>query len=534
MLGTLIKKQLLELFQTYYVDKKTGKARKKAGTVLFFLLFAVIMVGLGFVFYNISTSMGAYVLNRGINWLYFAMLGLLSIALGLFGSVFNTYASVYLPKDNELLLSLPIPAKKLLLARTTSVYLMSLLYSGWIWIPAIIAYYVMVPLTVTNIVFPILLTFVIALFVSILSCLLGFVVAIIASKAKGKSFLTVALSLIVMVGYYVVYFKIVNSLDEVLLHLDEWGDTVKSWLHYVYYLGLAADGEIVPMLVITGLTILGGYICLTVLSKSFLKIAITSDKTKKKENVKVDFSAVSPEKALLKREFKHFTSVPAWMLNGGLGLLLLPIGTITAIIKHDAIRGLLEGMTEESSGFMAALPVLVVAAICLVISTNVITPVSISIEGKSLWIMQSLPVDSWKIIRAKESMGVRLNSIPVAFAVIAFGKILQYEMWQIMLMFFTALVYIYFNADMGLMLNLKKPNFSWTSEASVTKEGLPVLLSMFGGWIICIVIAIIGGNLCDIVSPYCVMAGIAVLFLIIREIVFFWLKNKGSKLLAHM
>lgn len=99
MLKTLIKKQLLELFQKYFIDRKTGKGRSKIGTALFFILFVFLFVGLGLVFYTMAGGIGIAILGNGINWLYFALMGLLSMALGVFGSVFNTYASVYLPKD---------------------------------------------------------------------------------------------------------------------------------------------------------------------------------------------------------------------------------------------------------------------------------------------------------------------------------------------------------------------------------------------------------------------------------------------------
>ena len=46
-----------------------------------------------------------------MDWLYFTLMGLVAIFLGAFGSVFNTYSSLYLAKDNDLLLSLPIPLR---------------------------------------------------------------------------------------------------------------------------------------------------------------------------------------------------------------------------------------------------------------------------------------------------------------------------------------------------------------------------------------------------------------------------------------
>ena len=91
MLKTLIKKQMLELFQTYFINNKTGKARTKAGTMLFFGLFILLFGGLGIAFYAMAAGLGNVILGSDINWIYFALMSLLSIALGVFGSVFNTY-----------------------------------------------------------------------------------------------------------------------------------------------------------------------------------------------------------------------------------------------------------------------------------------------------------------------------------------------------------------------------------------------------------------------------------------------------------
>ena len=57
-------------------------------------------------------------------------MGLLAVLLGAFGSVFNTYSSLYLSKDNDLLLSMPIPVRSIMASRLLGVYLMGLMYSG--------------------------------------------------------------------------------------------------------------------------------------------------------------------------------------------------------------------------------------------------------------------------------------------------------------------------------------------------------------------------------------------------------------------
>ena len=62
-------------------------------------------------------------------------MGLLAVLLGAFGSVFNTYSGLYLSKDNDLLLSMPIPVRSIMVSRLLGVYLMGLMYSGVVMLP---------------------------------------------------------------------------------------------------------------------------------------------------------------------------------------------------------------------------------------------------------------------------------------------------------------------------------------------------------------------------------------------------------------
>ena len=137
MLKALIKKQYYECFRSYFVNVKTGKARSKAGIAGMIVFFAVLMLFLCSVFFGMSLLLGS-LFEVGLSWLYFALMGVVSIALGTFGSVFSTFSTLYMAKDNELLLSMPIPPSKILIPRMTLVYGLGLLYSGVVWLPAIV------------------------------------------------------------------------------------------------------------------------------------------------------------------------------------------------------------------------------------------------------------------------------------------------------------------------------------------------------------------------------------------------------------
>ena len=120
MLKTLLKKQMMEIFRSYFYDSKKNRKRPRITTMVYICLYAVLMLGvLGGIFSFLAFTICGPLVSVGMNWLYFTLMGLISILLGAFGSVFNTYSSLYLAKDNDLLLSMPIPVRHIMTAPCT-------------------------------------------------------------------------------------------------------------------------------------------------------------------------------------------------------------------------------------------------------------------------------------------------------------------------------------------------------------------------------------------------------------------------------
>ena len=107
MLKVLVKKQLMEIFRSYFYNAKKNKAYSKSATAAYVVLFVMLMVGvLGGIFTGMALMICKPMAEAEVEWFYFALMGLTAILLGAFGSVFNTFSSLYLSKDNDLLLSL--------------------------------------------------------------------------------------------------------------------------------------------------------------------------------------------------------------------------------------------------------------------------------------------------------------------------------------------------------------------------------------------------------------------------------------------
>ena len=287
MLKVLLKKQLLESFSFLFFDHKKGKAKSKGEKIGFgfLMVFVCLIMALAIGIYAglmVSTFKGLK-----INWFYYCIMSLVSIILGVFGSVFSTYASLYLPKDNELMLSLPIPKKDLILSRLTGVYVMGFIYMALAYIPSMIIGQIGFGFTVSSFICQIVLMMTLSFIVLALSTLLGWIVALISVRLKNKSLIVVFLSLGFIGIYYYFYFKLVSGFQDLLVKVMSLAVSFKDKGYILYVLGKAADGNYVYTGILLLLSILCTIVVYALVTIGFDRLLMMNKGQKRKEyNVK--------------------------------------------------------------------------------------------------------------------------------------------------------------------------------------------------------------------------------------------------------
>ena len=532
MLKVLLKKQMTEIFRAYFYDAKKNKARSRGTTIAYMFLFVVLMVGLlGGIFAFVSLSLCGPLAAAGMDWLYFLLMGLMAVVLGAFGSVFNTYSSLYLAKDNDLLLSLPIPVRVVMASRLLSVYLIGLMYSAVVIVPAAIVYWIVISADIAVILGSLLLMFMISVHVLMLSCALGWVVAKISLKLKNKSLITVVISLVFIGGYYFLYFKAQTLIQVLIQNAAEYGEKIKGAAYPLYLFGRMGTGDGLAMLVMTvGTALLFGLLW-WLIARSFLKIATASAVVSKRRYRATAVKEKSPSAALLRKEFRRFLASPNYILNCGLGILMLPLGGFLLLWKG---RILLEGMQEIFELPAGAVPILLAGAMCMLASMNDMTAPSVSLEGKNLWLLQSLPVTPWQALRAKLWPQLLLTGVPLLVCIVCTIFVYTYTPVELILVLALTLSFTVFSALFGLFLGLKMPNLNWTSEITPIKQSIGVMLALFSGSLYTVVLYVgffMGGRHLGFVGY---ASGFTLLTLILDVLLYTWMRKKGTRILAAL
>lgn len=532
MLKTLLKKQMAEIFRNYFYDPKKNKMRSKGATIAYIALYALLMVGLlGGIFALMAVGLCGPLVEASMGWLYYLLMGLIAVLLGTFGSVFSTYSSLYLSKDNDLLLSMPIPVRCVMASRLLGVYLLGLMYAAVVIVPGVIVYWITAPVTAGTIVGGVLMVLLVSVIVMVLSCLLGWVVARISLKLKNKSFITVILSLLFLAAYYFVYYKAQALITLLVENAAVYGMKIRGSAYLLYLFGCVGAGDWLAMLIVT--VTQAALLALTMwgIARSFLKIATATGSVKKVRFKHKAVRAQSTQRALFGKELRRFTASPNYMLNCGLGILMLTAAGIAQIIKGGALG---QTLADVFSGNVGVVPVLMCAAVCLLASMNDMAAPSVSLEGKSLWLAQSLPVVPWQVLRAKLDVQLVLTGVPVLFCALCMVITLPGSALEKVLLVVVALLYTLLSALAALALGLKMPNLTWTNETTPIKQSGCVMLSLFANWFYAIAL---GGLyfLCgNVLSAAAYLAIFAVVTAAGSALLLLWVKKQGARIFAAL
>ena len=266
------------------------------------------------------------------------------------------------------------------------------------------------------------------------------------------------------------------------------------------------------------------------LAHSFLKLSTATGASGRAVYRERTLKRQSADAALFKKELARFTASPNYMLNCGLGILLLPVAGVALVIKGGELLPLLQMAFGNRGG---CVEVLLCTGVCTIAAMNDMATPSVSLEGKNLWLAQSLPVTPWQVLRAKLKVQFALTAIPALVPLACMVLVLPLTP-ALPLVFVTALSYIVFSTCLGLTLGVMRANLTWTNELAPIKQSLAVAIAMFGGWAYALLLAglylLLGWRIgaaayLALVSAATIAAALALLK---------WLKTKGAQRLAAL
>lgn len=497
MIKALVAVRFRALFAGMTAQGRKKKKRSTGMVVLFAILYLYLIAVVGGVmcltFYSLAEPYHA----MGLDWLYFAMAGLMGLGLAIIGSVFTTQSQLYDAKDNALLLSMPIPPKAILLSRMIPLLALNLLFAGIVMIPAMIMYALFVRFSITGILLQLFALLAVCVLAQSIACLLGWLLHLLLSKLN-KSFA----SMLYMVVFLGVYFSVYSQAGDILQTIAASGsliaEALQTWVWPLYAMGAGCLGD--PLLMLAFIAIAGALFALVywVLSITFLRTATSNRNSRKKRKLDMSRTQVSsPLQAIVGKELRKFLGCPVYLTNMGLGVILTAVLPVCGLIFRSTVLEVLTLLDPARS----LTPLLICAVLSFTVSTTCISTPSVSLEGKNIWILKAMPLTGRQILTGKLLLHIFL-SVPITMLAglilaVAFGCTAADILLSALVPGLLALL----NGLLGMWAGLQWAKLDYISEAYPCKQSVSVLVVMFGMMGVPLVLGIGYAFLSQFLSP---------------------------------
>ena len=531
MLKTLLRKNMQEVGSAFFRDKKGGV--KRGGAVVgLIILYVICYLALALSFGAMAALFFSTV-PAGEEWIAWSIMGIMGVAMAALINAITSYAQLFLAHDNEILLAMPIKPGTLVISRMVSVYIMGLIYSSMVWLPTMFVAGVTHHMTALSCISQILMLIVQGFLILALTCLLGWVVAFFATKFKNQKIVTVIVCLLFLVMIYVLQFKTNTLLNKLADNISGAGAVIKQSLFPFYLLGKAACGDIVGIIVFTAITAVVLGLAYLLISKTFFKMSTAKSNGSTAKFKETQVRATSASKALLRKEATQFVNSVTCMLNAGLGVIIMVAGSIFLFVKGDLLADKI-APAMAIPGLAQLLPLIVLIMICIMESLGTISAASVSLEGKNIWMLQSMPVDPLAVLNAKIQFAVYLEAIPGLLLAVSMCLALGLDEKDTVMLAIFAAFFGRVSATFGTFLNLRHPNLEWTSEQTPVKQGAAVAILLFGGWVFGLVIGAIGYLTRNLMPAYMFILAMIAMLYIVSIYLNKWIKTKGVAIFRYL
>lgn len=524
MVKALLRARFLQLFHTLLRSGRKGKQRTGGSLVLYGLLWLYVVGVFGWLFSQMADTLCIPLWQLELEWFYFAMMALTAVGVGVVGSVFSTKSQLFEAKDNEMLLAMPIPPKWILLSRMVVLYVQALFLVLVAMVPAALVWQSQIGLSPLGWVFVILSMLLLPLLSLVLSCLLGWLVALLTARMAKKNIASVVLSLAFLAIYFYGYTQINRLLQELIANGEAVAGTVRSVLYPFYQLGLGCLGDPAAfgIFALFALALFG--VVYWALSRSFAAIVTTNRGGKKIRYREKALKVSSVDRALLRRELVRLWNVPSYLLNGCMGSLLTIVGAVYLVVQRDTVGGFFQSIPELRAVGVG----LGVAAVTLLVSMDYLTCSAVSLDGKTLWLAQSLPVTPWQCLRAKLAMGLWITVPPALAACVVLTVVIGPDGAGIALLFALVLAYCLFHNLLGLVCNLLMPRLDWESEAYAIKNSGSVMAAGFGEMALVLGLGFLAFGLRNHFALTTILTAYLAALLVAVVLLYRWLRTKGA------
>ncbi len=468
-LKTILKYNLLQTFN------KLFKGKKNRGNVAAFTLMGILgVIVLAAIFYYIYLF--AYIFDasghlEGVFYLICAVMTLVT----LMSTLRKSNSILFRMKDYDLLATLPIKSKDILVSKLISLFGFNPIMFLIIGLGSMIIYSLFTPVGILFWILGSISFLLMPIIPIVIGAFIAYLFGFIPLNQKIKNLLSTALYLVFLVVMMIFYMTAFNGEEtEIIAKLDKVLESLKNAYFFAPTIVSSILGNLTSALIYFGVSLILGVLFICAVSIGFNKIidnfGLKGSNGKYKYNEK-QYVQSSQIKTLFKKEFIHYINMPNYIMNTVVGPIISIIMTTIMMLNFQS------NTLEEMGVGIEYLYLILVPVYIFTFGLATTTSSSLSLEGKNFWIVKTSPVTYKEVFMSKIILGLVVY-IPFLFVdMIIISIFMKSFNLNLLLVGLSILVYIVFSNVLGLYLNIKKYNFN-DEPIKAIKGSMPVLFNM--------------------------------------------------------
>lgn len=396
---------------------------------------------------------------------------------------------LFKPRDNDMLLAMPIKRSTIVFTRMIKFYLFEMVYCLIFLLPAVIAYAVNVPVEPSFYLVAITMIILVPVIPIAISCLIGLVIASISGKFKHKTLWQIILSfamLFASVGLVFVFNNPSSNIDGrgIIAISDRVADFyypastfVRMTSHFdilEYLLFVVIN---VAILAATALII--GRFCFKIITK------LDTVSYTKKTVANYNFTKRSQTFAMVRKELTRYFNTPVLLMNTAIGLVFFLVAVGILCFQFDNVANSMISSMEDFplsiDELRSYLPGVTLAMVAFASLLTCITATMISLEGRALNVLKTLPISGLKVIMTKV-LAAMLLIVPVTLiGSLVMAVRFQFGIIETVLVLVGVIAMPLVTELIGILINLKYPQFDADNDSVVVKQSASVMVATFLG-----------------------------------------------------
>lgn len=396
---------------------------------------------------------------------------------------------LFKPRDNDMLLAMPIKRSSIVFVRMIKFYLFELVYCLIFLLPAIIAYAVNVSVEPSYyLVAPTMLILVPVIPIAV-ACLFGLVIAAVSGRFKHKTLWQVILSFAALFASAGLVFAFNNP----SVNLGESGfTTISNQVTGFYYPAsafakLATQFNFLEYLLFVAINLVIVVVTVLVIGRFCFKIITRLDTVShvKKTGANYRFTRRSQVTAMVRKEVTRYFNTPVLLMNTAIGLVFFLVAVGLLCFQFDNVANSIMSSVEDFpltiEELHSYLPGVTLAMVAFASLLTCITATMISLEGKAFNMLKTLPISGAKVIMSKV-LAAMLLIVPITLVgTLMMAVRFQFGIMETVLVLVGVVAMPLVTELIGILINLKYPRFDADNDSVVVKQSASVMVATFLG-----------------------------------------------------